>query len=256
MTDAPSPEPHGTPEPTGAGPQNYFREAASWAADRRAAGDRSRTIAWSVAGIAVAMALLEAIALAALTPLKREVPYTLLVDRQTGHVEALKPLDAETIAPDAALTRSFLVQYVIAREGFDRSTLAEDYRKVALLSTGEARARYLASMTASNPASPLATLPANATVDVTIRSVSSLTGTRSLVRFSTVRSDPRGRSQLAQSWAAVISYRYVTAAMSAEDRLVNPLGFQVTRYRKDPETLPDAQPLAPVVDPGTATPPR
>jgi type IV secretion system protein VirB8 len=37
---------------------------------------------------------------------------------------------------------------------------------------------------------------------------------------------------------ATISFRYTDADMSAADRLVNPLGFQVVRYRKDAEALP------------------
>jgi type IV secretion system protein VirB8 len=36
----------------------------------------------------------------------------------------------------------------------------------------------------------------------------------------------------------VISYRYSGAPMSADDRLLNPLGFEVTRYRRDAETVP------------------
>lgn len=85
------------------------------------------------------LAVLEAIALILLIPLKREVPYTLLVDRQTGFVEALKPLEHRSLTPDDALTRSFLVQYVIARESFDTATLQDNYRKVGLWSAGEAR---------------------------------------------------------------------------------------------------------------------
>ncbi len=196
-------------------------------------------LAWIVAGIAAVIALAEALALLALIPLKREVPYTLLVDRQTGFVEALRPLEAETIAPDSALTRSFLVQYVIARESFAIDSLQADYRKVGLFSTGEARERYIAAMQASNPASPLASLPRRATIDVTIRSVSSLSPSTAMVRFSTTRTDPGGRPQVAQHWAAVITYQYSAAGMSAEDRLTNPLGFQVTRYRRDAETLPE-----------------
>ena len=71
------------------------------------------------------IAILEAIALIVLMPLKTVEPYTLLVDRQTGFVQALRPIDAERIAPDRALTQSFLVQYVIAREGFDIDSLQE-----------------------------------------------------------------------------------------------------------------------------------
>lgn len=220
----------------------YYSEAESWSEDRQAVAERSVRLAWIAAGVAAVIALVEAFALVALIPLKREVPYTLLVDRQTGYVQALDPFDGETITADAALTRSFLVQYVIARESFDVDSLAEDYRKVGLWSAEEAREQYIAQMRPSNPLSPQASLPRRTTVDVQIRSVSSLSANTAMVRFSTVRSDPGARAQSAQHWAAVVTYRYSNAQMSAADRLTNPLGFQVTRYRRDAETLPEAQP--------------
>lgn len=219
----------------------YYSEAESWAQDQTRTERKLQRAAWIVAGAATIVALCEAIALVALTPLKTVVPYTLLVDRQTGYVEALKPLEREMIAPDRALTRSFLAQYVIARESFDIGSVKQDYRKVALWSAGEARDRYVAGMQASNPASPLATLPRRALVEVQIRSVSSLGPDTALVRFSTTRSDPGAQSGPPQTWAAVITYKFTGAEMSADDRLLNPLGFQVTRYRRDAETIPEPQ---------------
>ena len=207
----------------------YYQEAETWAEDQNRAAARQLRTAWIVAGIAATIALCEAIAIVALTPLKTVVPYTLLVDRQTGYVEALKPLERETIAPDRALTRSFLAQYVIAREGFDINALQSDYRKVALWSAGEARDRYVATMQANNPASPLASLPRQALVSVQIRSVSSLNANTALVRFTTTRSDPGAQAGPPAYWAAVVTWTFSGAAMSAEDRLTNPLGFQVTR---------------------------
>jgi type IV secretion system protein VirB8 len=218
----------------------YYREAASWSDDRTRELSSSRKVAWIVAGVAAAIALLEAIALIFLTPLKTVVPYTLLVDRQTGYVEAIKPLERATVSPDTALVRSFLVQYVIAREGFDYDQVNDTYRKVALWSAGDARTRYIAEMQASNPLSPLATLPRRALMQVQVRSVSSLNATSSLVRFTTTRTDPGAQAQASQSFAAVITYRFSAAPMRAEDRMINPLGFQVIRYRRDAETLPEA----------------
>jgi type IV secretion system protein VirB8 len=217
----------------------YLRNAESWAEDRNAALNRSRTVAWWVAAGAGAIALLEALALVMLVPLKTTVPYTLLVDRQTGYVEALEPLQRRTVSPDAALTRSFLVQYVIARESFDIDSISDSYRRVALWSAGDARSRYLRSMQAGNPESPLSSLPRRAVIDVKIRSVSSLSAGTSLVRFTTIRSGSAAGEHAPRHWAAVIRYRFSGDAMSAEDRLVNPLGFQVLRYRKDAETLPE-----------------
>ena len=221
----------------------YYSEAGSWAQDRRDAMRASQRVAWIIAAVAVAVALFEAIALMLLTPLKRVEPYTLLVDRQTGFVQLLKPLNPEMVSGDAALTQSFLVQYVIAREGFDIDSLASDYRRVALWSTGTARSEYLAFVPASNPASPLATLPRSTVVEVRVKSVSTLTRDSAMIRFDTVHRDG-GQPALPRNWVAVIRYRFSGEPMSAEDRFVNPLGFQVVRYRRSAEALPGDQPAA------------
>jgi type IV secretion system protein VirB8 len=215
----------------------YYAEAASWNRDRVGAMRSSQRTAWWIAGIAAGIALLEAIALVLLLPLKTVEPYTLMVDRTTGYVQALKPLDQTKIAPDTPLTQSFLVQYVIAREGFDIATLNANYRKVALFSADTARSSYLQQMQVSNPQSPLVLYPRTTTIDVRVRSVSPIGSNAAMVRFETVRNDGGAQPQPPNAWVAVIRYRYSNAPMSLENRFVNPLGFQVTGYRKDQEIL-------------------
>ena len=235
----------------------YYAEAASWNRDRVQAMRASQRIAWWIAAVAAAIALFEAIALVLLTPLKTVEPYTLMVDRTTGYVQALKPLDQTKIAPDSALTQSFLVQYVIAREAFDIATLNANYRKVALFSADSARASYLQQMQPSNPASPLLLYPRTTTVDVRVKSVSAIGSNSALVRFDTVRSDAGAQPQSPSAWVAVIHYRYSDAPMSLDERFVNPLGFQVTGYRKDQEVLqPEASPRSGLLSQlGNVTPP-
>lgn len=216
----------------------YYQAAASWAEDRERSSAASRKTAWIIAGIATAVALLEAIALIVMVPLKTVVPYTLLVDRQTGYVEQLKPVEGRTIDPDAALIRSFLVQYVIERESFDIDSLDRSYRKVALWSAEDARTRYINAMQATNPESPLVQLPRTGVVDVKILSVSSIEADTAMVRFTTQRADAAGAGQQPTNWVALVRYRFSGAAMSAEDRMTNPLGFQVVRYRRNVENLP------------------
>jgi type IV secretion system protein VirB8 len=226
----------------------YYAEAASWNRDRVQSMRTAHRIAWGIAAAAALVAVLEAVALVLLTPLKTVQPYTLMVDKTTGYVQALKPLDQPTITPDAALTQSFLVQYVIAREGFDAATLNADYRKVALFSADAARNSYLTQMQVSNPQSPLILYPRTTVVDARVKSVSPLGANAALVRFDTLREDKGAEPRPVGSWVAVIRYRYSPAPMRLEDRFVNPLGFQVTSYRKDPEALPavaaDTQPTA------------
>ncbi len=213
--------------------------AESWAVSVTDDLERSARRAWVVAICASVIAVLLAIALILLMPLKTVEPYTLLVDRQTGHVEALAPLDTQVVSPDSALTRSMLVQYVIARESFSAAGLQDDFRKVSLMSGNAERQRYQALMRAEHPESPLNYLPRGGIIRTEIKSVTSLSDSRAMVRFVTSRGDQQGSAQLAQHWAAVVDFQFSSAQMSEADRYVNPLGFQVTRYRRDPETLPE-----------------
>ena len=221
---------------------SYYAEAESWAVDRQQGLRRSRTIAWTIAGVAAGIAVLEAVALAALAPLKTIEPYTLLVDRTTGFAQVLKGAATDRIEADAALTQSMLAQYVIARESFDVSAIQVNYRKVALWSADLARRSYLAAIPASNPDSPFNRYPRTTVIATTIRSISPIGPNTALIRFETERLDQGQEAGPRAAWVAIIRYRFARIPMSIDDRLVNPLGFQVTSYRRDQEALP-----APVV---------
>jgi type IV secretion system protein VirB8 len=230
----------------------YYVEADSWGKDRQEALRASRRVAWIVAGCAAAIAVMEAVALVVLMPLKTVEPYTLLVDRNTGFVQALTPLDPQRISGDAALTQSFLVQYVIARESFDVDTIQAEYRKVALWSDEQARSDYVVGAQPSNPQSPLALYPRTTVIETRVKSVSPMGPNTAMVRFETQRRDAGGQTQPPHAYVAIVRYRYSGAPMSVEDRFVNPLGFQVLRYRRDAEALPP-EPAAP--PPAQAGPP-
>jgi type IV secretion system protein VirB8 len=222
-----------------------YAQSASWSADIHGALRASRRVAWIIAAAAVAVALLEALALAALTPLKTVVPYTILVDRQTGYVQTVQGLKPGLLTEDAAVTQSFLVQYVIARETFDAADLRENYRKVMLWSADNARTRYREDMARTNPLSPLVLNTPTTIVQTTIKSVSLLTPNTALVRFETMQRDGGAAAGDIRNYAAVIAFRYTGAPMRMEDRFTNPLGFQVLSYRRDAETAPGvAAPIA------------
>jgi type IV secretion system protein VirB8 len=216
----------------------YFREAGSWADDRMAQNARSRRVAWIIAGVATTIAALEAIALAGLAPLKTVVPMTVLVDRQTGHVTTLDPSQPVKLAPAAALAKSMLAQYVTARESLDRATIAVDYRKVALWSGEAARSSYFDQMKPGNPDSPLVRLQPQSSLRARIKSVSLIDDAQALVRYDLVQQNAAGAESAPAAWVAVIRYRFRDRPLAEADRFINPLGFEVTRYRTDPEAAP------------------
>lgn len=220
--------------------KDYHPRAASWAQDQQDGLRRSRTVAWALVGVLALACVSEAIALAALAPLKTVVPYTVLVDRHTGYQQVIKGLEPEAISADAALTQAHLAQYVIAREGFDAATLGADYRKVALWSADGARRDYLTVMAKTNPVNPMRVYPRDTVVSTTIKSVSNLGPQTALVRFETKRSDAGRPGAAPEPWAAVVRFRYVGGPRSLDDRLANPLGFQVIGYKRSQEASPAA----------------
>jgi type IV secretion system protein VirB8 len=241
----------------------YYRRATTWALDEQesvsASLRRTRLLAIGITLIAV----LEAFALILLTPLKTVTMVPVLVDRQTGFVERLNPDGSQELRANDALIQSLLAQYVTAREGYDVSTVAAEYRKVALWSAGAARQDYLALMPASNPGSPLRRYPRTALVDAVVKSVSPLGNHTALVRFETRRRDQGVQSAGPSEWAAVVAYVFSNKDLSAADRWLNPLGFEVVSYRRDAEALPapepqEAQPavaeVGPVTTPGSVSP--
>jgi len=229
------------------GRKAYYAEAASWSADVHGALRASRRVAWWVAGAACGVAVLEALALVSLAPLKTVVPYAFSVDRQTGYVETIRPLAPGAMSQDQAVTQANLVQYVLARETFDATDLRDAYRKVTLWSAGDARDQYMRVMRKTTPESPLNLYGPGVVVQTTVKSISLLSPTTALVRFETTRRDVNGGMGEVRPWVAAIAFRYSSAAMSMGDRFLDPLGFQVTRYRRDAEA-----PFATAANPSAA----
>lgn len=231
----------------------YYAEARTWAQDTYGALRASRRAAWIVAGAAVAVAVLEAVALAALAPLKTVAPYTITVDRQTGYMEMAQGLKPGALSQDMAVTQAFVAQYVMARETFDANDLQANYRKVTAWSQGPARAQYIQAMQPQNPQSPTNVYPPATVVRTIVKSISLLSRTSALVRFETERQDG-GIIGERRPYAAVVGFRYTGAPMRMEDRLLNPLGFQVTSYRRDAETTAPLPPVPPSAGPSVAPP--
>ena len=217
----------------------YFADAATWSEDVNGTLRASRGRAWAVAAAAGLIAVLEALAIALMMPLKTVVPYTITVDRQPGAAQLARGIELGPLRQNEALLQSVLAQYVIARETLDATDLAANFRKVGLWSAGQARTDYLRLMDRRNPASPLLGATAATLIQTTIKQVTVMSPMSALVRFSTDRSDGGG-AITRTDWAAVMQFGFTGSPLRMEDRLLNPLGFQVTHYRRDAEAAPGA----------------
>ena len=216
---------------------DYYAASRSWAEGQASSATRETRIAWRVAAGASVIALLLALALAFLVPLKTVVPYVLTVDRQTGAVEPATSVQSGRMTQNEAVMQAQLAGYVVSRETFDATDLAQKYRRVQLMSSRPVAAAYVAQMAAANPESPLRSLNRGDTVSVKIRSVSLIGEGAALVRYTTTRSALGGGVSPPTNFVSAISFGFNGRPLLQSDRYDNPLGFQVTRYRRDAEGL-------------------
>ena len=214
--------------------KSYFAEAQSWDRDRFVAAARSRRIAWIVASVAIALAIVAVLAIMALTPLKTVVPYVVTVDRSTGATDVTQELQGDkSITYDEAIRKYFLADYVRAREGWIPQAREEFFRKVLALSTREEQARWTAFYKKDNPDSPQNQFTANDAVFVAIRSVAFISPNVAQVRF--VKRLERDQQAIETPAIATITFDVLSKPETEAGRYANPLGFQVKSYRADAE---------------------
>ncbi len=72
-------------------------------------------------------------------------------------------------------------------------------------------------------------------MSIRIRSVSLIADGAGLVRFTATRSAAGTAGGASTNYVAAISFGFNGRPLRAADRYDNPLGFQVTRYRRDLE---------------------
>jgi type IV secretion system protein VirB8 len=232
----PSFTPPGVPPNGVAARAHYYEAASTWAQDTHETLRRSRRTAWIVAGIAVGIAAIQAVALVVLVPLKQTMPYTITVDRETGYVQTTRGVNLGTLSETEAVAQSFVVQYVLARETFDAADYREQYRKTLAWSQGTAETDYLRDWDKTNPNGIQSRVSPNTRIQVTVKSVTILGPRSAMVRFDTERSDGGGGPGMRQPWVASVVYSFSNKPINEQDRYLNPLGFQISSYRRDAET--------------------
>ena len=176
-------------------------------------------------------------AVALLTPLKSTEPFVIRVDQATGAVDVMRGLSAEggPVRYEEAVSKYFLGQYVRQREGYLDPAAEDAFRLVSILSAPGEQRRWADLFRGSNPASPQNLYGPDGEAIVAIRAIGFINAGVANVRFRrTVR---QAQQTVESDWIATIAFTYTRAPMSEPDRLRNPLGFQVTSYRADPEVI-------------------
>lgn len=212
----------------------YFAEAASWDHDRLVAANRSKRLAWIVAGVASGLAVTGVAAIAMLTPLKTVAPYVITVDKATGASEITSAMSRDIPATyNEAVTKYFLADYVRNREGWIPQARKEFFEGVLAMSSRDEQARWTAFYSKDNPKSPQSVFTDLDTVFVAIKSVTFVSKNVAQVRFT--KTLQRGTSATDTPAIATITYDTTDTPTTEQQRFKNPLGLEVQSYRADLE---------------------
>lgn len=208
---------------------------AHWYQDIYGSAITSRNRWFLVGVIALILAFLEAGALIGLAPLKAVEPYVIQVDNETGRTTVLAPLAEKPLSENEAVTKFFVVKYILARETYDPQDLNSNYDQVRMMSTLEEANRFDDFIRGSH--GPLEEFNNTFTRTIKVHSVAFLNQKTIQVRFKATRTQVSSNEKQESYWIATLSYQFVNSPMNEEERLNNPLGFQIKNYRVDQEVI-------------------
>ena len=197
--------------------------------------------AWIVAGVASGVSVLLAGALILLLPLKEVQVFTVLVDRQTGEAEKVMQVAPSGIQDEEAVKQSLLVSYITDREGFFLPGIQARLESVQRRSSGGAEAsfRELWSKTAGNTSYPPDVYGPGAEVTVVVQRITFLAKNVAQIRFVTTLRQTH-QDAVARPFVATVEFDFQPRTERTLAHVwENPLGFVVTAYRVDAETLED-----------------
>lgn len=206
---------------------------------------RSQRRAWAVAWCAIVMSLILASGYFVFLPLKEKVPYLVMADPYTGTATVARlqgNFGNNSITTQEAINKSSVAQFVQARESYDSGLIGQQNWYTVLSMAGEQVAPgYTDVHSPKNPNRPSALYGATKAVHARIVSIHLLGGkggqpyTGATVRFQRNLYDKTtGRFTPLDSSGKIATLEFAykpNLKLSERDRLLNPLGFQVSNYR-------------------------
>jgi type IV secretion system protein VirB8 len=217
---------------------------------------RSERRAWMVASASIMMSLILAGGYFYMLPLKEQVPYLVLADAYTGTSSLSRLTDDVVnrhITANEAINRSNITHFILARESYDvNMILLRDWTTVLTMAAPNVATGYTQLHSPQNPTSPYKTYGRDRAIRVKVLSIvlipsdtAGMPPAGATVRFQrTVYNKQTGASTPLDSKIATLSFVYKpNLKMDDQNRVENPLGFQVTAYRvdNDYDTPPPAE---------------
>ena len=198
---------------------------------------RAARTAWIVAGIAIFVAVALAGVLLVSLPLRQTEVFTVLVDSSTGAAERIYQVEPTTLSDQEAVRDALLVGYITDRESYFRAGIQDRLERVQRMSRDQARRSLTALWTRGSANYPPDLYGVQSEIRVRIIAITFLDRSVAQVRFEKQLMHPQ-KAPVTQTFIATVGFDFEPRRERSQKRVwENPMGFLVTDYRVDAETL-------------------
>jgi type IV secretion system protein VirB8 len=150
-------------------------------------------------------------------------PYIIQVEDKSGIATVVNQLTSENFTGDQMIRRYFINEFIHAASGYDPKTYKKDSEKVRLFSVPGIFADY------RNRVNPRQ-LGADTEINVRVKSMQPLDPNTLQIRIARQITKKDGTSEIKDEVITMGFYFAPNMSLTMEERLINPLGFQVNRY--------------------------
>jgi len=199
---------------------------------------RRERIAYIVASIGVTIGVVGFVGAVSILPLKTIETHLVVVDKTNGQMDRVATVQNMTLDESDAIIQANLVAYVDQRETYDITDSEERINSVLERSDGDAARTLRELWDSANDDYPIKVYGPEAKIEVVIKSVNQLDTGVAQVRFTRTLRKPRDNRSVTRGYVATIGYEFRPETKKLlQEVWGNPLGFVVTSYRVDAETL-------------------
>ena len=156
--------------------------------------------------------------------------------KKSGVPTILAQASQKEYTAQEAIQKYFLYQYIRSREGYYPDTYNYHYRQVVRVFSVPSVYRNFFNE-AYSPNGPIAIYGKLKKIFIVIKSVQYLASDLIQVRFVKQLIAKGNVIQKESNKIALVKFRFVDMEMSFGERVINPLGFQVTSYKVDNDDL-------------------
>ncbi len=196
-----------------------------------------RNILFFISFFAICSVLIAVIFVKQMMASKSLIPYVIEVEEKTGIPTVVEQLNQTSFTADVTLKRYFLYSFLKAAEGYNPGSFKDDYEKLMLFSTPGVFRQIQSKINPRNENSPAARIGNRGMINVALKSISFPTPNTAVIRFRLQNVGSVSGFQNNRDMIADVEFRFANLNLSLEERYINPLGFQVTKYVVDQEIV-------------------